>query len=76
MPVTDLASRILFRETLVNRSELQIEVVSLAGDPVGKRLVEDAYRSLFEGLDDNHFHFGGAKAWIENHVSQENSGVL
>ena len=76
MPVTDLASRILFRETLVNRSELQIEVVSLAGDPVDKRRVENAYRSLFDGLDDSHFHFGGARAWIENHVSMENLRVL
>ena len=61
---------------LGNRSELQIEVVSLAGEPVDKRRVAEAYRSLFEGLDDNHFHFGGAKAWIENHVSKEKSGVL
>ena len=74
--MTDLASRILFRETLVNRSELQIEVVSLAGDPVDKRRVENAYRSLFDGLDDSHFHFGGARAWIENHVSMENLRVL
>jgi hypothetical protein len=65
LPATDLASRILFRETLSNRDDLEVQIVTLAHDAPQKDIVKYAYRTLFKSLPDNQFEFSGAKAWIE-----------
>jgi len=69
LPVTDLASRILFGETLSNRSALQIQVVNLAQSPDQQRRLKCAYRSLFKDLADDAFDFAGAKDWITRHLT-------
>jgi hypothetical protein len=68
LPVTDLASRILFRETLANRADLDVQVVSIARDGDEEQAVKLAYRSLFKGLPDTQFDFSGARAWIERQL--------
>ena len=66
LPVTDLASRMLFRETLANRTDLDLRVVDFAADDKGDETrVKGVYRSLFKDLHDTQFEFAGAKAFIE-----------
>jgi hypothetical protein len=70
LPVTDLASRVLFSEALRNLKVSDVvQVVSLAKDGAEEKSVKDAYRSLFPGLRDPNFHFKGAWDWIERQVS-------
>lgn len=71
LPATDLASRILFGETLANRADLKVRIVSIARDSAEEKEVKDAYRSLFKGLSDTEFDFSGAKAWIESQLGSE-----
>lgn len=71
LPVTDLASRILFRETLANRADLTMQILNKACDSDEKRRVKDAYRSLFKALPDSQFDFCGAKAWTERQLGSE-----
>jgi len=65
LPETDLASRILFRETLTNRAGLHMQIVNLARSDDGKNRVKKSYRSLFRDLPDANFDFQGADAWVE-----------
>jgi hypothetical protein len=65
-PVTDLASRTLFRETLMNRTDRQVQIVNIAPSEMDKDRVKKSYRSLFgKDLPDANFDFAGASAWIE-----------
>jgi hypothetical protein len=66
LPATDLASRILFRETLANRTGLNVRIVSIARDSAEEQDVKDTYRSLFKDLPDTHFDFSGASVCIES----------
>jgi hypothetical protein len=69
LPATDLASRTLFRETLANRADLDVRIVSIARDGDEEQAVKLAYRSLFKGLPDTQFDFSGARAWIERQLA-------
>jgi hypothetical protein len=70
LPATDLASRILFRETLANRAGLNVWIVNNARDSVAEQGVKDTYRSLFKDLPDAQFDFSGARAYIESKFSE------
>jgi len=70
LPATDLASRILFRETLANRAGLNVRIVSIARDSAEEQGVKDTYRSLFKDLPDTQFDFSGASACIESEFSE------
>lgn len=71
LPVTDLASRTLFRETLANRAGVDLRVVNLARDSAEEQRIKEAYRSLFKGLPDAQFDFFGARTWIERQHGSE-----
>lgn len=70
LPETDLGSRILFRETVANRSGVEVRIVNLADDSKEKDRVKAIYRSLFKNLSDTQFDFSGAKVCIENDYSE------
>jgi hypothetical protein len=70
LPATDLASRILFRETLANRAGLNVRIVNIARDRAEEQGVKDTYRSLFKDLPDTQFDFSGASACIESGFSE------
>jgi hypothetical protein len=70
LPATDLASRILFRETLANRSGVNVRIVNIARDSAEEQSVKDTYRSLFNDLPDTQFEFSGASVCIEREFSQ------
>jgi hypothetical protein len=63
LPKTDLASRVLFRETLLRRSSPppEIQVVSRPGDEAEQEEITTRYRSMFPAAQ---FEFSGAKAWV------------
>jgi hypothetical protein len=67
LPETDLASRILFRET-INRADCDIEIVDFAleDEKDKKDRITKTYRSVFPNLSDKNFNFSGAKTWVEN----------
>jgi SIR2-like domain len=65
LPVTDLASRILFSEALLNRAVPNVEIANLAQNSAAEQCVKEAYRSLIPDLPDAHFHFAGAQDWID-----------
>jgi hypothetical protein len=72
LPATDLASRILFGETLANRVGLNLLIVDIATrDNAEGQRVKEAYRSLFGGISDAQFEFSGATAWIERNSIKE-----
>jgi hypothetical protein len=75
LPVTDLASRALFDETLVNRPEVCIQVVSKAHGARRTQTVMRAYRSLFGRGRPIDFDFSGAADWIGRLTSAKVASV-
>ena len=65
LPQTDLASRTLFRETLMSRARPQVQIVNLARNDTCMDRIKVSYRSLFGTLPDTNFDFDGASAWTE-----------
>lgn len=63
LPLTDLASRTLFEETLVNRKDCEIHVVNKAESHPEKLIIELAYTRLF-GSGKLKFDFSGARDWL------------
>ena len=81
LPVTDLASRILFRETLMNHVGRDVRIVNSARTGDDEERVKKAYRSLFADLPDANFDFAGASAWIEHQpgyafIASEREGTV
>jgi SIR2-like domain len=66
LPLTDMASRTLFRESLSNPPRPAIDIVTLASTPESQNHVRVAY-GLF---DQATFHFDGAEDWIRAHCSE------
>ncbi|MDR4474383.1 MAG: SIR2 family protein [Nitrospira sp.] len=62
MPVTDLAARFLFKESLDGHSEV-IHVVNFAKCEQEKAHIRSAYRTVFKELKDDQFEFDGALKW-------------
>jgi hypothetical protein len=65
LPVTDLASQTLFRETLLNRATPDVQIVNLCRDASEEGHVKDTYRSLVPTILDGQFHFSGAENWVD-----------
>lgn len=66
LPVTDLASRTLFGETIRDQASRSVQIVNFAPSEKDKNRVKKSYRSLFgNDLPDANFDFAGASAWIE-----------
>lgn len=65
LPVTDLASRILFTETLLRDQAPEVIVANLAEEQAAKEKIKKTYRSLFKELPDASFHVSGAWDWIQ-----------
>jgi hypothetical protein len=70
IPETDMAARILFRETLSRRTGYSVRVVSLASETNDEELLKNTYRSLFKDLADDQFDFSGARRVIEREFSE------
>jgi hypothetical protein len=64
MPMTDLAARFLFKESLDGRSEI-IRVVNFAKCEEEKVQIRSAYGTVFKELKDNQFDFDGALQWSQ-----------
>jgi hypothetical protein len=65
LPDTDLAARFLFNEAI--RSDVRnshVRVISLAQDSGEIANIKRRYRELFPRLEEQHFCFAGAEAWI------------
>lgn len=63
LPVTDLAARYLFSETLQGRDQVTIRIVNRAEQAHDREATTAAYRTLFPRLEDSNFEFEGARAW-------------
>lgn len=72
LPVTDIAVRFLFRESLNRKDRPKVVVVNIEGDEESKK------RSYIDVLDtdlisDKSFDFSGVCAWIEANISNSES---
>jgi len=65
LPVTDLASRTLFSETLKDKAA-QVQIVNLGRTNEDENRIKSAYQSLLPNLPHANFSFSGASAWIES----------
>jgi hypothetical protein len=64
-PVTDLAAKMLFRETLTRRTDVTVHVVDIEEDR--SCALRDRYREFLGPIHPT-FEFDGAKAWIERNT--------
>jgi SIR2-like domain len=69
LPMTDLASRILFSETLLRNPAPEVTVVNLAEDEAIAEGIKKTYSSLFKNLSDANFHLSGAWEWIQRQIT-------
>jgi hypothetical protein len=69
-PVTDMASRFLFSETLLRDGRPpDIRIVNLASTEEEKETVRRNYREVFPQINDDQFDFGGAREWSREFVA-------
>ena len=81
-PVTDLAARFLFTETLQRGEQSpKIEVVNFASAEEQRERVRENYRAVVPWIEDHQFDFEGARSWslrfvdsIRNSRSSEGTG--
>jgi hypothetical protein len=64
-PITDLAAKMLFQETLTQRTDVAVQVVDVGGNHA--TALERRYRELLNPIVPE-FDFSGAKSWIENNA--------
>ncbi len=68
-PVTDMAARFLFTETLLrNKRRPEIRVVNFASTEEEKEAVQQAYRTVFPKIANSRFDFRGARDWSQDFV--------
>ena len=65
-PVTDMAARFLFSETLLREPRPDIRVVNAEGQ---ENAVGQAYRTVFPQIADEQFDFRGAREWLREFVA-------
>jgi hypothetical protein len=63
MPATDIAAKVLFKESASGRAD--IRVVNLATEQDDRNRLTAAYRFVFPNLTEDRFDFDGASAWAE-----------
>jgi hypothetical protein len=69
-PVTDMAARFLFTETLIREKDRpEIRVVNKASTDEEKETVRQAYRTVFPRITNEQFEFGGACEWSREFVA-------
>jgi hypothetical protein len=69
LPLTDMASRFLFREALGGLGPANVRVINLASDDESKKALVRNYRELFESMGDDQFEFGGVLSWLEEFLT-------
>ena len=64
-PLTDIAVRILFEESLQLLPKENIHVVNFARGRIERQGIVNAYRQVFAGISEKQFNFGGALKWAK-----------
>jgi hypothetical protein len=69
LPLTDVAGRSLFVESLAHLAQEDIAVVNHARNAEEQDATKLAYRALFPKLQDNQFRFDGALRWSQEFIA-------
>lgn len=68
-PVTDLAARFLFKETLDRKHQPQVSVVNYAQNAKDEERVVYNYKDALSFMNEKQFDFGGALEWSQKLVA-------
>lgn len=67
LPVTDIAARFLFRESLASGKAKQIKVIDVIDKPAPQERLISQYKSILPDLTEKLFDFGGALKWANRY---------